>query len=108
MTCESFWNVCKPGTDAHCYVHIMRKRLDVVPERAFVLDGENWVYIPSTAANCCGSLYTYYKIKAGYSQGVLLLFVCLHRAVKLAEWYPRPYLTKNSKYGRILSKILPL
>lgn len=31
MTRESFWNVYKPG----------------------VLDGKEWMYIPSTAADCC-------------------------------------------------------
>ena len=55
LTREAFWNVYKPGADEHYYVHQMRKHPDFIPELAFVLelDGKKWMYIPSTAADCC-------------------------------------------------------
>ena len=55
LTREAFCNVYKPGADEHYVVHIMRNHPDFIPELAFVLelDGKKWMYIPSTAADCC-------------------------------------------------------
>ena len=55
LTREAFWNIYKPGADEHYFVHTMRSHPDFIPELAFVLelDGRKWMYIPSTAADCC-------------------------------------------------------
>lgn len=47
LTCESFWNVYKPGADEHYFVHMMRSHPDFLPELAFMLecDGEAEPYI---------------------------------------------------------------
>ena len=37
LTREAFWNVYKPGSDEHYFVHTMRSHPDFIPELAFVL-----------------------------------------------------------------------
>lgn len=66
LTREAFWNVYKPGNYvSRGFVSCKKKNVSFVVDGNFptallvcelvpgVLDGKKWMYIPSTAADCC-------------------------------------------------------